>query len=143
MKLLILWMMLHPLVPPVSGSLCSPQDPDFDEYRYSEKIAHCKRNVTTARKNAICARDGVFDRTEYTVDHILPLSLGGSNKDDNLWCQHKSLAVTSLEYKLFTQLRDGAIRQFDALNAIIKAKFKGKKYVRRRSIKESHKRSYH
>jgi hypothetical protein len=120
MELLLL---LTLLVPPSEGSLCTVADPDFDGYRYAEQIPHCERNVSTDRKDVICRRDGVYNRTNYTVDHIIPLSLGGSNHNDNLWCQHKSLAVTDIEYKAFILLDEGALLQKEAINMVLDAKF--------------------
>jgi 5-methylcytosine-specific restriction endonuclease McrA len=58
------------------------------------------------------------------VDHIIPLALGGSNRDENLWCQHKSLAVTPLETALFEKLNKGEITQKEAIEQILEAKFK-------------------
>lgn len=115
---------LYLTVPPVKGDYCTVDNPDFDGYRYEESIPHCRRNVTTEEKDAICVRDGVTERTDdYTVDHIIPLSLGGSNSKNNLWCQHISLAVTPLETKMYTQLKDGKINQKEAVGTILKAKF--------------------
>lgn len=115
------------LIPPTHGHLCAPEDPDFDEYRYEESIPHCVRNVTTEKKIDICLRDGIEDRTNFTVDHIIPLALGGSNSDDNIWCQHKSLAVTGLEYQLYRKLTLGEISQQEAIATIIEAKFGARK----------------
>lgn len=117
-------LLLYLLVPPTYGDLCTSSDIDFESYRYEEQIPYCRRNVTTQRKIDICIRDDVIDRTDFTVDHIIPLSLGGSNHDDNLWCQHKSLAVTSLENKLFKLISDGSITQEEAIEQILKAKFR-------------------
>ncbi len=111
------------VVPPTTGHLCTETDPDFDEFRYEEMIPHCRRNVTTERKVDICLRDGVEDRTNYTVDHIIPLSIGGSNDDDNLWCQHYSLNVTHLEYQTYQQLKKGEITQQEAIEIVLNAKF--------------------
>ncbi len=116
--------MSWPVVPTVSGSLCTISDPDFSEYRYSEQIAVCKRNVTPERKNKVCKRDGVLDRRDFTVDHLIPLSMGGSNHDDNIWCQHKSINVTALEYEVYVDLRGGALSQKDAIEKVLRAKFK-------------------
>ena len=123
MKVLILWLLLYPIIPPVEGSLCTSEVKDFDGFRYPEQIAHCKRNVSTRKKDQICLRDGVYDRTYFTVDHLIPLAIGGSNKDDNLWCQHKDIAVTELEYKLYLELRSGTISQRLAITRMLDAKF--------------------
>jgi len=117
-----LLLLVYLVIPPTHGSLCAAEDPDFDEYRYEEAIPHCMRNVSTERKIEICLRDGIKDRTEFTVDHIIPLAFGGSNRDDNLWCQHKSLAVTGLEYQLYKKLDAGEIKQHEAIDMILDAK---------------------
>jgi 5-methylcytosine-specific restriction endonuclease McrA len=114
------------MIPPTYGSLCTTADPTFYEYRYQEQIPYCKRDVTTERKIEICKRDGVEDRSDYTVDHIIPLSLGGSNSDDNLWCQHKLLAVTNIEYEAYKELENGSISQKQAIDKVLKAKFSKK-----------------
>lgn len=116
-------LVLYLLVPPTEGSLCTSYDRDFDEYRYEEGIAHCRRNVATWRKDAVCRRDGVSDRSGFTVDHIIPLSIGGSNHDDNLWCQHKSLSVTGAEYDAYLMMRDRGAFQADAIDFILDKKF--------------------
>jgi 5-methylcytosine-specific restriction endonuclease McrA len=112
------------LIPPSHGSLCTFDDPDYDEARYEEEIPHCRRNVSTARKKRICLRDGgITDRSDFTVDHIIPLSLGGSNHDDNLWCQHRSLAVTDVEYESYLLLRNGELTQEEAIGMVLEEKF--------------------
>jgi len=105
------------------GSFCTVNDPDFTEFRYEENIPYCTRNVSFARKNAICKRDGVDDRKDFVVDHIIPLSIGGNNKDDNLWCQHHSLSTASLEYNCYTQLKNNQITRLEATNIILNCKF--------------------
>lgn len=111
------------LVPPTTGQLCTEEDPDFTEYRYEERIPYCARNVTVERKIEICKRDGVKDRSDFTVDHIIPLSIGGSNNDENLWCQHYSLAVTDLETKAYRSMLNATQSQQDAIEMILDAKF--------------------
>ncbi len=110
-------------IPPISGSYCTVDDYDFDEFRYSEQIPHCRRNVFTRRKKAICIRDGVYNRDSYTVDHLIPLSLSGSNHDDNLWCQHKSINHTALEYEMYKAVRDGEMLRDNAVNLLLDVKF--------------------
>lgn len=117
-----LFLIFYLLVPPTTGHLCTENDLDFDGLSYEEQIPHCTRNVTTERKIEICKRDGVEDRTEYTVDHIIPLAVGGSNDDDNLWCQHYTLAVTDLERKMYLAMSRNEISQKDAIAKILFAK---------------------
>ena len=126
---LILLLLSFPIYPPTHGSLCTIKDPDFIEYRYEEQIPYCERNVSTYRKNKICRRDGVWDRTDFTVDHIIPLALGGSNHDDNLWCQHKSLAVTKLEKQTYWYVREGEMTQKEGIRVVLKAKFSPRKTI--------------
>ena len=105
------------------GHLCSVNDKDFSRYRYAENIPYCKRYVTTKRKDKICALYGVTSREErqkfYTVDHIIPLSLVGSNNDKNLWCQHKKIYTGHIEYWLYKKMEDGEIRHAPALLYIL------------------------
>ena len=122
-QLLIAFSLFFLKLPPVLGHLCTPEDKDFTEFRYNEQIAYCSRNVSSKYKDYICRRDGVNDRTDFTVDHIIPLAIGGSNHPSNLWCQHKSIAVTKLERKVYWQLRKGYIRQAEAIKKILDAKF--------------------
>ena len=115
----------YPLVPPVTGSLCYQSNSHFDGFRYDEQIAHCRRAVSSSQKDRVCRRDGVMYRTsDFQVDHIISLSMGGSNKDDNLWCQHTSLNVTRQEYSTYIRLRNGEISQVDAIIYILGLKFK-------------------
>lgn len=110
--------------PPVIGSLCTESDRDFREHRYDEYIAVCERNVSTPRKDQICKRDGVSNRRNYTVDHVIPLFMGGSNYDDNLWCQHNSIYTGNIEQKIYFKLNRGDITQQEAIREIKKIKFK-------------------
>ncbi len=68
--------------------LCTPEDPDFEEfYRYdSLNIPHCRRNVPSWLKREMKQRAGIRpDRWDgYVIDHVIPLSLGGSNCRSNL-----------------------------------------------------------
>ena len=114
---------MYPLEPTVTGSMCNSRDSDFLEYRYKEQIPVCSRNVTPSRKDKICKRDGIINRKEFTVDHMIPLFAGGSNHDDNLWCQHKSISSADYEYSIFLKLRDNEIDQITAIDAIKDFKF--------------------
>ena len=94
-------------IPPFNGEHCTTQDKDFSEFRYEEQIPICSRNVSTKRKNTICKRDGIYNRKDYIVDHIIPLSLGGNNSDYNLWCQHKSINTVDIEGYAYRMLLTG------------------------------------
>ncbi len=109
-----------------TGSLCTPDNPDFERYRYKERIPYCRRNVPTWMKNEVYRRYGVSLRckSEYTIDHFIPLSLGGTNEFDNLWPEPKSIKALrqNLEYELYKRLRMGKITQAEAVLAIVQAK---------------------
>lgn len=119
----------YPVVPDkkmTPGGLCSPQDGDFDGYRYQEKIAHCKRDVSRGLKNRIYSQYGIPQkcRRSYTVDHFYPLSMGGNNSSKNLWPEHRLVKQLrfDLEQDVFDQLREGRITQEEALETIYEAK---------------------
>lgn len=106
------------------GEYCTIEDPDFDRFRYEEKIAYCRRNVHPRIKDEVCLRDGVEERKpRYTVDHIIPLSLGGSNSRKNLWCQHRDIYSAPMEYHYYTLVRDGLMSRFDAVTTLLRCKF--------------------
>lgn len=109
-----------------TGDLCDPSNPDFGGYRYAEKIAYCNRNVDSNMKKKVYEAYGVPEkcRKRYTVDHFLPLSMGGSNEFENLWPEHKNVKATrqDLEQEMFNQMRTGQIKQEQALKVIVEAK---------------------
>ncbi len=113
-----------PLPQFTTGSLCTPLDPNFLEYRYPEHIAYCKRNVSFETKVKIGAWYGVTPDNfkEYEFDHYIPLSIGGSDNDDNLWPQlrdaNNALNKDKLEYDLFIEISNGSISQIKAEEAI-------------------------
>jgi len=119
-----------PKIPDVKityGDLCTNKNSDFVEYRYSEKIPYCKRNVSSNRKNKIYNdyKIPVSERKNFTIDHLIPLSIGGSNKNSNLWAEHLILKKQrgTLELDLYLSLKSGIITQKEAINKIICSKF--------------------
>ncbi len=110
-----------------TGSTCDEDDPDFVEYRYPSHIAYCERKVDHRTKAAIydAYNVPVHCRGSYTIDHFIPLALGGDNATINLWPEHKAVKATrqSLELQLFLQLRDGEIDQDTAIAEIEYAKW--------------------
>ncbi len=108
------------------GSLCSKRDPDYKQDRYAEKIPYCGRNVASSLKRDIYDDYGISSkcRKEYTIDHFIPLAIGGSNRRDNLWPEHKSVKALrqNLEMDLYNEIRNGTISQAEALKIIVEAK---------------------
>lgn len=112
--------------PATTGSLCTANDADFSEYRYSAKVPYCRRNVSSTEKRKIYDAHGVpaHCRREYTIDHFIPLSLGGTNEPNNLWPEAKVVKHLrqNLELELFDDLRRGYITQAEAIATIREAK---------------------
>lgn len=115
----------YPLIPNedmTTGSLCTDDDPDFYEYRYQEEIPYCERHVSSGIKTKIYDAYKIpkKERADYTIDHFIPLSLGGTNHPDNLWPEHKKVKALrpDLEMKLYVALRDGKMDQETALEII-------------------------
>jgi hypothetical protein len=109
-----------------TGEVCTPDNRDFREYRYGEKIPYCVRNVSSETKAKIydLYKIPLHCRYRYTIDHFIPLSVGGDNSPANLWPEHKLVKQTrmSLEEDLFEGLKAGTILQKDAINEIVKIK---------------------
>lgn len=119
----------YPVVPDermTPGDLCSKNDPDFDGYRYRERIPHCDRDVSRSLKNHIYKQYGIPSRCRhrYTVDHFYPLSIGGNNSSKNLWPEHRFVKRLrmDLEQDVFDQVREGRISQAEALEIIYEEK---------------------
>lgn len=141
MKILVLLLILFPSsiyafpkTPAINiapGEFCSESNKDFDGYRYPDNVVHCRRNVSHKTKNKICKLYGVYDRRDYTVDHIIPLSLGGSNSEKNLWCQSRKILTANIEYYYYRMVRDGKMRHANAIHALMALKFnpEGKDHI--------------
>lgn len=120
----------YPLTPvphQTPGDICSPSDVHFEEYRYPEQIAYCRRQVSTSLKSYIYKQYKISAsyQDNYTIDHMIPLSIGGSNQIQNLWPEHYKVKALRphLEYKVYLSLRDAEITQVEAINIIRYAKF--------------------
>ncbi len=136
MKLLCLLLLLpflafgYPLTPnPATspGKLCSDKDREFSYYRYAAKIPYCERDVSTRFKKRIYAQYGIpeNERHNYTIDHIIPLSIGGSNHASNLWPEHKDVKAMrpDIEQEVADAIAAGEITQAEAVAKILEAKF--------------------
>ena len=126
----------YPMTPDAGdtkGELCTTSDPDFREYRYPERIPYCERNVSSSLKKRIYEDYAIpqIERKDYTIDHLIPLSIGGDNRQINLWPEHKAVKALrlNLEYDLYLKLRDGKISQDDAIDEILWAKFHPKPQI--------------
>lgn len=104
------------------GALCSYAAVGFDGYRYPEHVAHCARMVTTTMKRTVLASYGIAwsKRGAFTIDHLVPLCLGGSNDISNLWPETTAEAHSkdALEDRLCAALRAGRISQAEAVGRI-------------------------
>lgn len=109
-----------------SGDFCKRSSGDYMGDAYGEKIPKCNRNVTQSTKLKIYELYGVKKscQVNYTIDHFIPLSIGGSNSMDNLWPEAKSIKHLrqNLEMQLFEGVRDGKMSQAEAIRRITDAK---------------------
>lgn len=104
------------------GHMCDQNNPDFDELRYQEQIAHCKRNVSREEKVAIAATYGIpaNELPKYEIDHFISLSVGGSNEAANLWPLIKHLAreKSGFESQMFEKVKAGEWTQAEAVERL-------------------------
>lgn len=120
-----------PVIPNLSttpGEFCSEEDKWFQGYRYAENIPYCQRHVNTWLKEKIYKNYNVPEecRHRYTIDHMVPLALGGNNDIRNLWPEHVLVKATrqALENSLYHQIKRNEITAEEALQVIMKAKTK-------------------
>lgn len=117
----------RPLPQLTPGKLCDRPD----RYRYPENIAYCERNVSVEQKDVVydSYRRAGFrlspqNRSSYKIDHYVPLCMGGSNDNVNLWPQHISIfnITDSLESLACEKLAKGRISQREAVSIITRVK---------------------
>lgn len=106
------------------GDVCTETNPDFKEFRYKEKIAVCNRNITTAKRSKVYDSYGIVvsERKNYTIDHFIPLFIGGSNDIKNLWPQHKDISSAALEYRVYNIINAGKLEKADCLDLLMAIK---------------------
>ncbi len=110
------------------GSYCSRPN----SYRYAERIPYCERNVSSGRKKQIIRdyneklgyRIEPGDRSQFKIDHLIPLCAGGSNDDDNLWPQHQSVynITDELEGLICVKMSQGRLLQKRGIELLMRAK---------------------
>jgi hypothetical protein len=112
------------------GDLC--EEREADERRYGEEIPYCERSVSSDRKYAIIDlydRERDFKimrlgRNNFKIDHYIPLCMGGSNDDGNLWPQHKDIyeLTDTLEFELCEGMKANWLSQARAVEIVRYAK---------------------
>jgi len=120
-----------PLIPDHSltpGETCQKAD----SIRYPERIPYCTRDVSSEEKREIIRtydetfgyKVGSMNRSDFKIDHYIPLCMGGSNSFKNLWPQHKSVysRTDPLDQKLCELMAAGKLLQKDAIETIRRAK---------------------
>ena len=108
------------------GALCSTPT----EYRYPERIAYCARDVSGWQKELAFINYRKLgyslsgERSEYKVDHFIPLCVGGSNEMSNLWPQYYTVSEKTdlLEQLACEVLVKGKISQRDVIDLIMAVK---------------------
>jgi hypothetical protein len=110
------------------GALCERAD----ELRYPEKIAYCKRAVTSDTKRMVIERYDrdlgyrvkQMNRADFKIDHYIPLCAGGANSEENLWPQHKTIYEKTdlLEFELCESMKAGRLKQIEVIEIITRAK---------------------
>ncbi|MDH4468051.1 MAG: HNH endonuclease signature motif containing protein [Bacteriovoracaceae bacterium] len=118
-----------PLIPNSSltpGHLCSKTNEDFDEFRYRAHIAHCARNVSKEDRAKIYDQYKIPKkcRQQYTIDHFIPLSIGGSNSPQNLWPEHKEIKLTRFHFEeeIMLEVQSGELTQAEAVAKVREVK---------------------
>jgi hypothetical protein len=110
------------------GKLCDKPS----SRRYAESIAYCERDVIYQTKklvietydNSFGYAIGKMNRVDFKIDLLIPLCVGGSNDQANLWPQHKSSFVITdpFEYLVCTKMSLGKLKQNNAVLIILEGK---------------------
>lgn len=100
--------------------------------RYEEGIAYCERDVDSSLKREIMEnydrkygyRVTQMERSLFKIDHFIPLCMGGSNQETNLWPQHSWVyeQTDPLEGLSCEKMAQGKLLQRDAVAMIREAK---------------------
>lgn len=108
------------------GALCTTPD----SYRYPEQIPYCDRALNSFDKEAIIMTYRSFgysisgERSQYKIDHFIPLCVGGSNDPANLWPQYFTISriTDPLEKMGCDVLAAGKMPQKEVVDVIVNAK---------------------
>lgn len=108
------------------GALCNTPS----EFRYPERIAYCKRDVNSWQKELVFISYRKIgwslsgERSQYKVDHFIPLCIGGSNDITNLWPQYFTVyeKTDELEPLACEVLAKGRITQREVIELVMAAK---------------------
>ncbi|RYZ67053.1 MAG: hypothetical protein EOP09_11690 [Proteobacteria bacterium] len=109
------------------GELCQRAD----SYRYPEKVAYCERDVSSDTKRGLFVkydqlgfRTREMNRGSFKIDHYIPLCMGGSNSEKNLWPQHVTIynVTDPLEPLLCEKMAAGRLTQKKAVEYIMYGK---------------------
>lgn len=65
-----------------------------------------------------------MNRSDFKIDHYIPLCMGGSNDSSNLWPQHASIYIHTdqLEFECCQKMKEGKLTQKEAIDIIVHAK---------------------
>lgn len=107
-----------------TGMLCSESDPNFSHtYRYNEKIPYCTRDVNGIEKSEVAKEYNTprSDWRNYEFDHLIPLSIGGSDDIRNIWPQPLNQAKLKdrVEDEVFLAMKKGQLTQDQAISKLI------------------------
>jgi len=110
------------------GAFCDQPD----SRRYPERIAYCERQVSRQQKQQVIEdynrrlgyRISRVNRAEFKIDHLIPLCAGGSNEDENLWPQHRTVyqITDPLEGLICEKMAEGRLLQRRAVELVMRAK---------------------
>lgn len=117
-------LVLRPDLNKTPGFYCTKENPDFKEFRYKDHVAVCNRNVTQAKRDRIYKAYGVAkaDQPLYTIDHMVPLAMGGSNDERNLWPQPKEISSAGLEFRVYNLISNDRINIQESLDLVLSVK---------------------
>ncbi len=116
-----------PIKDKTPGVLCRATDPEFVERRYKEKVPYCRRYVPPPIVEAVFKEYRIESKRwgEFTIDHLIPLALGGSNSKKNLWPEPKEVKEKryNLENTLYLKLKTGSLTHSQAVVLVLQSKF--------------------